>query len=328
MSTSITPNRNYTHPEKDEDLQASNVFFKNNLFAIDLDIQNLFNDKANAIDVYTRLETDDNISDAITLYDQNLDIYGSYTTGDVRGTTELILNDVLLNPGVATKVTVNAKGLVVGIGTFVEADITDFGSYMLNSMLDDTATDVSHVLSASKILSLVDGVSSDLSSYVPLTDYTDNAVLAKLKNVDGDGSGLDAELLLGQIASYYLDYSNFTNTPTTLTGYGITDVVSINSNNVITSAASVDIDFSIAEVQTIIMDADITFTASNLVEAQRGTLVFAQDNTGSRIPTLPTEFKFEGGTAPVFTTDANAIDTINYVVSGTNVLCTFSADFA
>lgn len=40
---------------------------------------------------------------------------------------------------------------------------------------------------------------------------------------DGANSGLDADLLDGQQGSYYLNWSNFTNTPTTISGYGITD---------------------------------------------------------------------------------------------------------
>ena len=40
---------------------------------------------------------------------------------------------------------------------------------------------------------------------------------------DGAGSGLDADKLDAQEGSFYLDFGNFTNTPTTLAGYGITD---------------------------------------------------------------------------------------------------------
>jgi len=38
--------------------------------------------------------------------------------------------------------------------------------------------------------------------------------LTKIKTVDGASSGLDADLLDGQQGSYYLDYNNFSNTPT------------------------------------------------------------------------------------------------------------------
>jgi hypothetical protein len=48
---------------------------------------------------------------------------------------------------------------------------------------------------------------------LPSTSYTAADVLTKIKTVDGSGSGLDADLLDGQQGSYYLDYNNFTNTP-------------------------------------------------------------------------------------------------------------------
>ena len=51
--------------------------------------------------------------------------------------------------------------------------------------------------------SIVD-ISSDLDA---------NAILDLIKTVDGDGSGLDADLLDAQSGAYYLDYDNFTNVP-------------------------------------------------------------------------------------------------------------------
>ena len=44
-------------------------------------------------------------------------------------------------------------------------------------------------------------------------DQTASEILTAIKTVDGTGSGLDADLLDGQQGSYYLDYTNFTNTP-------------------------------------------------------------------------------------------------------------------
>ena len=47
-----------------------------------------------------------------------------------------------------------------------------------------------------------------------------------LPAIDGSAlTGITATTLGGQNASYYLDYNNFTNTPTTLAGYGITDAL-------------------------------------------------------------------------------------------------------
>lgn len=48
------------------------------------------------------------------------------------------------------------------------------------------------------------------NTFVLLTNYDDSDVLAKVKNVDGAGSGLDADLLDGQNGSYYLASSSYT----------------------------------------------------------------------------------------------------------------------
>ena len=45
-------------------------------------------------------------------------------------------------------------------------------------------------------------------------DQTANEILALLLGVDGAGSNLDSDKLDGQQGSYYLDYNNFSNTPT------------------------------------------------------------------------------------------------------------------
>lgn len=45
-----------------------------------------------------------------------------------------------------------------------------------------------------------------------------NALLKKIKSVDGSGSELDADKLDGKESSYFLDYSNFSNTPTIHSG--------------------------------------------------------------------------------------------------------------
>ena len=55
---------------------------------------------------------------------------------------------------------------------------------------------------------------------------------------DGSGSGLDADLLDGQHGSHYLDYNNFTNTPTipSLSGYATESYVTTQINNLVDSA--------------------------------------------------------------------------------------------
>jgi len=57
-----------------------------------------------------------------------------------------------------------------------------------------------------------DGASVDIVDVS--SGLTANEVLNLLTTVDGAGSGLDADLLDGQHGTYYLNYNNFTNTPT------------------------------------------------------------------------------------------------------------------
>jgi hypothetical protein len=50
-------------------------------------------------------------------------------------------------------------------------------------------------------------------------DQTAGEILSLIKTVDGASSGLDADLLDGQHGSHYLDYNNFSNTPTIAGAY-------------------------------------------------------------------------------------------------------------
>lgn len=72
----------------------------------------------------------------------------------------------------------------------------------------------------------VDGAKLDTIETGATADMTAAEILTAIKTVDGSGSGLDADLLDGQSGAFYLAWGNFTGTPTTLAGYGITDAAS------------------------------------------------------------------------------------------------------
>lgn len=88
----------------------------------------------------------------------------------------------------------------------------------INDALEYEAAD----LLPANLVSEVNGVSgptvtlteSDIPSiaatYLPLATYTAADVMAKVQTVDGDGSGLDADLLDGLQASYFLPAANYT----------------------------------------------------------------------------------------------------------------------
>jgi hypothetical protein len=73
-----------------------------------------------------------------------------------------------------------------------------------------TIADDSH----NHVISNIDGLQTALDAKLASSSYTASDVLTKIKTVDGSTSGLDADLLDAQQGSYYLNYNNFTNTPT------------------------------------------------------------------------------------------------------------------
>lgn len=304
MATHTTQYRNYLFPLKDENLEASNFLLQAITDTIDGDINTLFTEKANIADTDTSGEVDTKISTAITDYDTNLDIYGTYANGDVNTDpiekTKLLL-ETIATAGTYTKLTINEKGLVTGGVLINKADLQDFteSEYVHWSEVDDNTTSTTKLWSSDKTNAMIGAVSSAQSNYVLLSSYDDSDVLAKVKNVDGTGSGLDADLLDGQDGSYYLDWVNFSNTPTTLASYGITDAytksetealnwdwshitgepeLSINSVDTITSSNTTELDFD-NEVFDITLGEDSTFSTSNIVNGKRG--VFLIRNTGN-----------------------------------------------
>ena len=64
-------------------------------------------------------------------------------------------------------------------------------------------------------LAIYSGAAINLTS----TSFTSNGSTVWHSGNDGSGSGLDADLLDAQQGSYYLDYNNFTNTPSGGAGY-------------------------------------------------------------------------------------------------------------
>jgi len=59
----------------------------------------------------------------------------------------------------------------------------------------------------------VDGTKLDTIETNATADQSASEILTAIKTVDGASSGLDADLLDGQEGSHYLDYNNFSNTP-------------------------------------------------------------------------------------------------------------------
>lgn len=90
--------------------------------------------------------------------------------------------------------------------------------------------------------------------------YTAADVLAKLLTVDGAGSGLDADTLDGFPSQYFIDYTNFVNTPTfgALASLDSVGSAQINDNSV--RAAELAVSGNGTSGQFLRSDGDGTFT--------------------------------------------------------------------
>jgi hypothetical protein len=81
----------------------------------------------------------------------------------------------------------------------------------------------------------------------------------------------------------------------------------------LTDAATVAVDFALANNFTLTIGGNRTLgNPTNCVAGQGGQIVITQDGTGSRTLAYGSNWKFPGGTAPVLTTTAAAVDILSY----------------
>src|SRR4029077_18476241 len=110
------------------------------------------------------------------------------------------------------------------------------------------------------------------------------------------------------------------------TAWAAAAAILVTAGTTFTPDLSAAIDF-----QMTLQSATCTLSnPTNPKVGQKGLLYLLQDATGGRVvSSWGTAYKFPGGTKPVLSTGANAVDVIAYtVLSSTQVLCTFSAGFA
>lgn len=206
-------------------------------------------------------------------------------SGAVTGTTSFDgSSNVTITTTATADPTLTIDGDASGTATFTN---------LANTTLTLTIADDSH----NHIISNVDGLQDALDAKLDSSSYTAADVLSKLLTVDGATSNLDADLLDGQEGSYYLDYNNFTNTPTdTDTTYDLsipaTGVIrlsdSANSNDDITVVGSGATSVSSNTTHIIISSTDnnTTYSAGNGIDLSGTTFSVAagsgltQDATG------------------------------------------------
>ena len=147
-------------------------------------------------------KTQDNFTD---LYSRLIVVESATGTGNPGGATiqQSIIGDVI---GQDSTLIIDSNNSTVNATTVNSQNIT--GNFKGSVVADDSTV-------------LIDGVNGTISA---------GALTGSLPAIDGSAlTGITATTLNGQAASHYLDFANFTNTPTTLAGYGITDSLQLGT---------------------------------------------------------------------------------------------------
>jgi hypothetical protein len=98
----------------------------------------------------------------------------------------------------------------------------------------------------------------------------------------------------------------------------------------LTDASSIAADFNAGNNFSVTLGGNRTLAnPSNITAGQAGQITVTQDGTGSRTLAYGSNWKFPGGTAPVLTTTAGAIDVLSYFCTdATRIAVSASLNFS
>ena len=98
----------------------------------------------------------------------------------------------------------------------------------------------------------------------------------------------------------------------------------------LTDQATIQPDFSASNNFTVTLAGNRTLAnPSNLTAGQSGSIFILQDSSGSRTLAFASYWHFAGASAPTLTTDASAVDRIDYIVrSTTSIHAVFTAAYS
>lgn len=164
------------------------------------------------------------------------------------------------------------------------------------------------------------------SEYVKLTDYEDADVLAKLLNVDGDGSSLDADKVDGLEASQFVrnDTDGAITGNITITGGLAATTITYTKNTNSTST----IDFTTGQYQYIQITTDTTLAFSAPGGVGRFVLEIEQDATGHAVtfPSTDVVWLTGGGNPPDVSTPSTHY-MIDIIYNGATYICSYLGSF-
>jgi hypothetical protein len=217
------------------------------------------------------------------------------------------LNEIATALGDAEAVTALTTNIGQKLGATasitLQGDVSGSGSFSANAVaINVTVADDSH----NHTISNVDGLQSALdlkadesisqsrlantNAYIATKldsdAYTAGDVLTKIKTVDGDTSGLDADMLDGQHGSYYRSWTNTTNKPSptvTLSGdvSGSATLTELGSATIVATIADDSHNHTIANVDGLLYALDTKLNAADYNATDVLTKIKSVDGAGS-----------------------------------------------
>ena len=174
---------------------------------------------------------------------------------------------------------------------------------------------ITGVVTATTLNQVVSGVVTATSFSGPLTgDVTGTATTAT-----------SATNLIGvacTASKLGINTSSLNNTMLYLRGNAAAEIVTL------ADGANITPDFTTGNNFEVTLGGNRTLNnPTGVTTGQSGVIFVKQDGTGSRTLGIHSHYHFAGGTAPTFTTTADAVDVIGYVAYGaTTIACTTTLD--
>jgi hypothetical protein len=264
VNSSIVQGGYFKPKDNSADIGAANDKFRNAYFSGSLDASSFTTAQLRTTETKVALGsqagnvTQGNNSIAIgTNAGQTNQASTSIAIGANAGTTNQATGSIIINAtGGAVENTVNASLVIKPIrsapnANFLKYDVSTgevtyeadaagvFTGDLTGSVFADDSTILidgvagKHVFTNNVIADL-SNVSANAPSVGQVLKW-DGSQWAPAVDATSGGGGLDADTLNGQNGAYYLAWSNFSGTPTTIAGYGITDSVTNSSTHTFTN---------------------------------------------------------------------------------------------
>ena len=215
--------------------------------------------------------------------------------------------------GVITATTLNQ--VVSGIITATTFDGNLQGNVNGNVTGNATSATVANGLGASASVS-TSGIVTASSFVGALTgDVTGNVSGSAASATNLTGAGSTAQVL-------GVNTSSLNGTKLYLSGNAAAEIVTLSDG------ANITPDFGSGNNFVVTLGGNRTLVnPTGVTTGQSGVIIVKQDGTGGRTLGIQSHYHFAGGTAPTFTTTANAVDVIGFVAYGaTTIACTTTLD--